>query len=381
VLYGGGFAGVVDLAATNASGFTASGGAAADWSGTSLALLPDANGDGWGDLVLGAPNTDHLFRGNSGSAYMLWGYGSSRFTYPRVLASTVSRPIAPLAPAAVVRTGVPTFSVSPALPAGLALDSSTGVISGAPSAIQEQPSVITLTMTDFAGSVSAPVLLRVAPLPGACANLRTGSPQPDKLAGTSGGDRLQGAGGGDDETGLGGDDCLLGDAGADTLDGADGSDQLHGGAEPDTLDGDAGNDALFGDAGQDHLAGGAGNDLEHGGGGYDELRGEAGNDKLWGEADSDRLEGGAGNDRIDGGSSPDQLFGGPGDDVLLGGAGNDIISDSGGRNRVDAGSGDDVVNVRNGRRDTVSCGKGRDRAVVDRGDKVRSCERVKRGRR
>lgn len=86
--------------------------------------------------------------------------------------------------------------------------------------------------------------------------------------------------------------------------------------------------------------GGPGDDyndeLQGGGGrGADDLRGESGNDRLVGGFDADRLSGGPGNDRI---------------------------------TSVD------------GERDTVDCGSGRDVAIVDRRDRVRSnCERVKCG--
>jgi Ca2+-binding RTX toxin-like protein len=63
------------------------------------------------------------------------------------------------------------------------------------------------------------------------------------------------------------------------------------------------------------------------------------------------------------------LTGGRGADELVGGAG---------VNRYDAGAGNDVVNAANRRAELVSCGSGRDRAVVDRSDRVRGCERVER---
>ncbi|CAN5497150.1 hypothetical protein BH20ACT15_BH20ACT15_06190 [soil metagenome] len=41
-------------------------------------------------------------------------------------------------------------------------------------------------------------------------------------------------------------------------------------------------------------------------------------------------------------------------------------------------SGRDFVKSRDGKRDVVRCGKGKDRAVVDRRDKVKGCESVRR---
>src|SRR4051794_34559791 len=66
VLYGGGFGGVVDLADTGAPGFRADGSGNTDQAGNSVAFTPDANADGWPDLLAGAWRSDHLRRGDSG---------------------------------------------------------------------------------------------------------------------------------------------------------------------------------------------------------------------------------------------------------------------------------------------------------------------------
>ena len=102
-------------------------------------------------------------------------------------------------------------------------------------------------------------------------------------------------------------------------------------------------------------------DLLDGGPGGERLVGGAGNDRLRGMDGDDCLEGGAGNDRLEGGN---------GNDRLSGGIGNDSI---------DGGSGNDAVFAREGRRDTVRCGSGRDSARVDRVDTVSGCEQVRRG--
>lgn len=94
-----------------------------------------------------------------------------------------------------------------------------------------------------------------------------------------------------------------------------------------------------------------------------------GNDLIRGRGDDDCLIGGPGSDHLLGGPGYDRLTGGPGADVLVGGAG---------VNRYDAGAGDDVVRAANTRAELVSCGSGRDRALVDRSDRVRGCEQVQR---
>jgi Ca2+-binding RTX toxin-like protein len=378
VLYGGSFAGVVDLASSTAPGFRADGGGSGDGAGVSVAFAPDTNADGWPDLLVGAWRTDHLGRGDGGSMYYLWGFGPSNLAYPAAATTTVGQPIAPLAPEAIMRTGVVGFSISPALPPGLTLDPRTGVISGSPTDIQEQAGTYTLTMVDFAHSISVPLSLRVTPLPGACANRRDGGGSADKILGTGGGDRVAAGAGDDTVQGMAGDDCLSGDGDADTLDGGDGNDQLHGGIAHDTIDGGNGDDQIFGDSGQDNLTGGAGADVMHGGSGFDDIAAGDGNDRVYGENDSDVISGGAGDDRLDGGNMADELVGGPGRDLLLGGRGNDIIIDSSGSNRVDAGPGNDMIDVRNGARDIVRCGRGTDHVRADRGDKLIGCEKVKR---
>ena len=90
-----------------------------------------------------------------------------------------------------------------------------------------------------------------------------------------------------------------------------------------------------------------------------------------------------------GGSRADTLLGTPradvlrgfaGPDVLVGGRGPDRLVGGAGRDRLIGGPGDDDLRARDGVRDVVSCGPGRDRAVVDARDRVaRDCE-VVRGR-
>ena len=84
-------------------------------------------------------------------------------------------------------------------------------------------------------------------------------------------------------------------------------------------------------------------------------------------------------DRILASPYKDFVYGLGGNDLLRGGAGDDLLDGGAGRNRVYGGAGNDVLLTRNGRADVVECGPGDDRAVVDRRDRVRGCERVQRG--
>ena len=140
-----------------------------------------------------------------------------------------------------------------------------------------------------------------------------------------------------------GDDTISGDAIANTICGLAGD---------DTISGNAGNDILWGDLCDRPGAAAGGNDT---------LNGNDGNDRLYGSGGNDRLRGGRGKDRLDGGKGNDRLVGGPGKNAYLAGAGNDTVS------------------ARNGKRETVDCGRGRkDRATVDQADPTRGCEKVQR---
>ncbi|MEA2374477.1 MAG: hypothetical protein QOD53_940, partial [Thermoleophilaceae bacterium] len=304
-----------------AGGFEIDGAAAGDQAGYSVRSRTDFNGDGRPDVFVGA-NTAAPNGANSGASYVVYGFGTAIAYHPSSLDATVGVPIAPLAPS-FERTGSASFSVSPALPDGLALDSATGVISGTPTRLQGRRDYA-VTLTDEAGAAGATVSIAVLPKPGACANPQSGGPLADLLAGTAGGDRILGGGGKDTIRGLAGDDCLYGQAG---------------------------NDKLFGDDGNDLLSGGSG---------------------------KDRMSGGSGDDRLSGGSGKDRLSGGAGSDTLKGGKGADRIKGGPGKNKIDGGSGNDTIDSRNGVKEKVRCGKGRDTVRADRKDKLRGCERRRR---
>ena len=91
----------------------------------------------------------------------------------------------------------------------------------------------------------------------------------------------------------------------------------------------------------------------------DNLRGTPGRDSICGRGGADRIDARGGKDFVDAGA---------GDDTIIGGAG---------RDRIDAGVGNDVVLVRDGQRDTVTCGSDRDVVIADRLDRVAAdCERI-----
>ena len=204
------------------------------------------------------------------------------------------------------------------------------------------------TVTGSGGTTSADSAPTspVAPDPNRCSNVFTGTAGNDRINGTTGGDRISGL------------------SGADILRGAARNDCLSGGGGNDRMQGNAGADRLAGSAGRDRMVGGPGRDNHSGGGG------------------NDRIDAGPGNDRESGAGGRDTMSGGPGNDRMSGGAGNDKMNGNGGRNRLSGGAGNDRIAAVNGRRETVNCGPGRrDVARVDRRDRTRGCEVVRRQRR
>ncbi|HEV2746121.1 MAG TPA: hypothetical protein VGW34_02340 [Allosphingosinicella sp.] len=137
---------------------------------------------------------------------------------------------------------------------------------------------------------------------------------------------------------------------------------IRGGDFNDTLSGLGGNDLLDGDAGNDRLEGGAGADTASygsaaaavslnlgrtgaqntGGGGIDTLLSI---ENAVGSDFADRLRGKAGANRLDGGGGSDALFGLAGRDTLAGGAGNDLLNGGADNDAMAGGLGDDIFIV------------------------------------
>jgi Ca2+-binding RTX toxin-like protein len=227
-----------------------------------------------------------------------------------------------------------------------------------------------------------------------------GGPGADLVRGSAGDDALRGDAGTDTLAGDSGDDSVQGGTERDELTGGAGVDNLAGGPGDDQLDGAApvllgqdGRDRLRGDEGNDALRGGADNDTLQGGDGADDMRGEAGRDAAdYGIADravrvslNGRADDGERAERdnvrtdvenVDGGGVEDTFTGSGGRNRLDGGAGEDYVDGRRGSDQLLGGASIDVVRGRDGRtRDTVRCGRGKDFAIVNRGDRVgRDCE-------
>ena len=227
-----------------------------------------------------------------------------------------------------------------------------------------------------------------------------------------------------------GNDIMFGNDGNDTLRGGNGNDEVDGEGGNDNVSGGAGDDKLFGDhfkaPGSDVIDGGAGfdrviDDYPTGEGPVTVTLDNVANDGRAGENDnligveeiegppgtytgSDAAEtftvgatgetssvsGAGGNDTITTLNGSDGVDGGAGDDRLVGGFDNDTITGGPGRDTIFSDStgnycsiyvctvpfGNDTVYARDGEADTIDCGIGADRAVVDTIDTHANCETV-----
>ena len=125
---------------------------------------------------------------------------------------------------------------------------------------------------------------------------------------------------------------------------------------------------------RDRILGGDGDDQIEALLGPDAVFGQDGDDRLVGEAAGAERPGPRGNP-----GEADTLSGGAGNDHLIGGYGPDRITGGSGIDRISGGDENDTIGVRDGSRDKVRCGRGRDTVTADRGDSVsRDCERVRR---
>jgi Ca2+-binding RTX toxin-like protein len=113
-----------------------------------------------------------------------------------------------------------------------------------------------------------------------------------------------------------------------------------------------------------------------GGVGPDTIHNEAKHGLLHGANGDDLIFGGEGNQALEGEGGDDTLRGLGGDDYLFGNRGADIFLPGPGRDHVAGGHGPDTIFARDGQRDSLSGGPGKeDRARVDRGlDKVYDME-------
>ena len=210
-------------------------------------------------------------------------------------------------------------------------------------------------------------------------NVIRGTAASESIVGTPRADRIFAGTGNDTVDGLAADDCIDLGPGTDRGQGGDGNDVMLGSLGADRLVGGVGADRLLGGAAGDRLIGGFGDDVLQGQSGADRVNGERGRDRIDAGSSNDVISGGSSGDRIAGGQGNDRLTGNSGNDSVTGNAGRDRIDGSSGRDRLSGGSGADRIDARDGRRDRIACGSGRDTVIADRADRIaRDCERVRR---
>jgi Ca2+-binding RTX toxin-like protein len=237
----------------------------------------------------------------------------------------------------------------------------------------------------------------------------------ETFTGGAGNDALEGWGGDDHLDGGDGNDSVQGGAGVDTVLGGNGTDKVRGdddvAVNPDRIDGGPGYDTLsfeWADTQREGLPPvavtlGGGNDdgfpgeaddvtgiekLEthtsgryvgtdapeefYGGGDETTVAAGGGDDTIYTSYGNDAIDGGAGNDTIRGYDGNDAIVGGPGADVLIG----DTLGQTCNVLTCSTYIGNDVIDARDGERDSLDCGLGADTAIVDAVDVHTNCETV-----
>ena len=361
----GGFTSTINLGSLNgATGFALKGVTQYDDAGWSASSAGDVNGDGFADILVGAPYADVNAK-DSGSAYLVFGHGGAFGTSLNLSDLDGTNGLAIQGLLSIDYTG---FSVSGA--GDINGDGLDDIIIGAPNAGSQYYGAAYVLYGQLDG-YDAPIDLNNL-------DIEQGFWVYGDLPNDGAGVSVSGAG---DINGDGYDDLLVGAAFADPHGKSSGAVEVvygsgvgghpvPGTAADDTLTGTEGADAIRGQRGNDTLNGLGGDDLLDGGVGNDTMIGGAGNDtylvdskddivdevgsKDLGDTvrstmsiDLDTLGGGAienaillANSTIDaagnasdnvltGNSAANSLFGAAGDDTLIGGGGADKLHGDG----------------------------------------------------
>src|SRR5215510_7106403 len=309
-------------------GFRINGAAVGDQVGYSVSSAGDFNGDGYGDLIIGAPYADPDGRTDAGSAYVIFGKASGfgDIDLANLSAADGFRIDGPSGDQGNLGFELPNHLGFSVAAGDINDDGYSDVVVGTP-IYSLAVGATYVIYGEASGTVD-----------------KVGTSGADRLFGGDFDDTLSGGDGNDVLGGKGGNNVLTGGAGRDALvyalsdlhhdlitDFRQGEDVIdlraanisdfatvkqllsndaqgnavittvsNGVTSTQTLNGSDGADDLFGGAGSDMLSGNAGDDRLFGEQGYDGLNGGAGNDSLFGGQDNDSLDGGAGADLLDG---------------------------------------------------------------------------------